>query len=263
MRLTALLAAASAASALACWPPAPGARLRTVSGRPRPGLGHWAAAAALGQIAALVLGVPWAAGGVLAAAVATKTVFRRARLRRERRMRRAATVEAVYALASELRAGRTPAQALDAAAQSIAVLAEPLAAAARAVRGGAQAADPLRAVGGLEGCEALMAVAAVWHVTENAGGAVADVLQRLGSTLDADAADRRTFEAALAGPRASMALLAGLPVLGLAMAQTAGAHPLRLLLHWPLGWALLAGAVALELLGLAWSRRLARGVLAA
>jgi Flp pilus assembly protein TadB len=36
---------------------------------------------------------------------------------------------------------------------------------------------------------------------------------------------------------------------------------MHLLLHRPVGWALLAGAALLELAGLVWSRRLVRSVL--
>ena len=170
-------------------------------------------------------------------------------------------MEVVFALAAELRAGRTPAEALTSAADTGDVLRAPLAAAAAAVRAGAPAAEPLHDMARLPGCEVLAAVGAVWQVTEQAGGAVADVLDRLGATLDSDTADRRAFEAALAGPRASMTMLAGLPVLGLLMGQSAGAHPVHLLLHRPVGWGLLTGAVVLEAAGLVWSRRLVRAVL--
>jgi tight adherence protein B len=230
-------------------------------GSPSLHTGHGLAVIAIVQAAAMLVGVPMVAGvGVLVGALVMSMLRRRAD-RQLRARRRAASVDVVFALAAELRAGRTPAQALASAAETTDVLRAPLATAAHAVRAGTPAVGPLRAVSDLDGCEVLAAVAAVWQVTEQAGGAVADVLDRLGATLDADAADLRTFEAALAGPRASMTLLAALPALGLLMGQSAGAHPLRLLLHRPVGWALLAGAALLELTGLAWSRRLVSGLL--
>jgi len=221
---------------------------------------HYVAAFILGSLALALLGAPLVAVGVPPAALGVARALRRHRSAQVRRLRGDAVVEVVFALAAELRAGRTPAQALESAAAGTAVLREALGGAARSVRAGAPAAEPLRSVAELPGCGALAAVAGVWQVTEQAGGAVADVLDRLGHTLDADAADRRSFEALLAGPRASMGLLAALPALGLAMAQSAGAQPLHLLLHRPVGWALLAAALLLEAAGLAWSRRLVRGV---
>jgi len=63
---------------------------------------------------------------------------------------------------------------------------------------------------------------------------------------------------ATAGPRASAMLLAGLPVLGLAMGSGVGADPWRVLTTTVTGQVLLVVGVALELTGLAWSERLVR-----
>jgi tight adherence protein B len=263
MRVSGAVAALAAALAVGCWPTSTARRLRLLDGRAhlRIATRHYVVAGVLAQVGAVVLGVPYVGLGAGCAAIGAGRLLRGRRRRHTRRLCQDACVEVVFALAAELRAGRTPAQALESAAASTDALRKPLGIAARAVRAGAPAADPLRVVAELPGCEALASVAAAWQVTEQAGGAVADVLDRLGQTLDADAADRRSFEAVLAGPRASMALLAGLPALGLAMAQSAGARPLRLLLHRPLGWALLGAAALLEVIGLAWSRRLVRGVM--
>jgi tight adherence protein B len=258
----ALLAAASTVAVVVCWPPSRSERLRAVRRRAS-ALRAWHALAvvAVVQLASMLLGVPvLAAVGVLVVFVAG-SVLRGRRSRELRTRRQEATVEVVFALAAELHAGRTPAEALGSAADSGDVLRQPLMAAASVVRSGAPAAEPLSEMARLPGCEMLAAVGAVWQVTEQVGGAVADGLDRHGASLDFDIADRRAFEAALAGPRASMTMLAGLPALGLLMGQSAGARPLHLLLHRPLGWALLAGALVLELAGVAWSRRLVRGVL--
>jgi tight adherence protein B len=257
------VAAVAAAGAVGCWPTPVAHRLRRLGRESEPAIlfRHRVAAGVLVQGAAVLLGAPLLAAGGGLAAVGVGRLLRRRGRRHARRLRQDAVAEVVFALAAELRAGRTPAQAFESAALSTRVLREPLTAASRAIRAGATAADPLRTVAQLPGCDAFAAVAAVWQVTEQAGGAVADVLDRLGQTIDADAADRRNFEAVLAGPRASMALLAALPALGLAMAQSAGARPLRLLFHRPIGWALLGAALLLEVVGLAWSRRLVRGVM--
>jgi tight adherence protein B len=260
--MTALLAAVSVVTSLAMWPSPRRRRLRGV-GENHPTLraSHGLAFIAIVQLAALLLGVPLLAGACVLAGAVIVAMLRRRADRQLLARRRDVSVDVVFALAAELRAGQTPAQALTSAAETSGVLRGPLTAAAQAVRGGTPAVEPLRAVSELSGCEVLAAVGAVWQVTEQAGGAVADVLDRLGATLDADATDRRALEAALAGPRASMTLLAGLPALGLLMGQSAGAHPMHLLLHRPVGWALLAGAALLELAGLVWSRRLVRSVL--
>lgn len=260
--MTALIAALSVAAVVAGWPSSRVQRLRVARGavsRLRPL--HVLAGVVVVQLAALIEGAPVVTALAAVVAAASSSLLRRRRRVQLRRRRQDATVEVVFALAAELRAGRTPAEALGSAADTCDVLRRPLVSAAAVVRSGAPAAEPLADIARLPGCEVLAAVGAVWRVTEQAGGAVADVLDRLGATLDTETADRRAFEAALAGPRASMTLLAGLPVVGLLMGQSAGAHPLRLLLHRPLGWALLGAAAALEAAGLAWARRLVRGVL--
>lgn len=257
-----VVAAFAAVVSVGCWPPSDSHRLRSVGvAAPTVRSQHLLLGWALVQVGALLMGVPLLAAGAGVVSAVVGRWLREHRRRQARRLRQDAVAEVVFALASELRAGRTPAQAMGGAAAGAGVLRDDLCAAARAVRAGAPAAEPLRALATVAGCEAMAAVGAVWQVTEQAGGAVADVLDRLGRTLEADAADRRSFEALLAGPRASMTLLAVLPALGLAMAQSAGAKPMRLLLHRPLGWALLAGAGVLEMVGLLWSRRLVRGAL--
>jgi tight adherence protein B len=84
------------------------------------------------------------------------------------------------------------------------------------------------------------------------------VLERLGEAMDRDDELRREMEAALAAPKATMTLLAGLPLLGLGLGQAIGAHPLHLLLYRPIGWALLAGAGVLDAIGVAVSRQITK-----
>jgi tight adherence protein B len=170
----------------------------------------------------------------------------------------AATVEVTFALVGELRAGRTPAQALAAVAEFAGPLRPALDAAHLAVALGAEAADELGRAALLPGAERLRYVAAAWSVADSAGGRVAVVLERLSEAMDSDDELRRELEAAMAGPRATMVLLAGLPLMGLALGQSVGAHPLQLLLHRPLGWGLLAGAALLDGLGVVATRAIAR-----
>jgi tight adherence protein B len=194
--------------------------------------------------------------------VAASTVTNgRWRRRRDAQRREAETVEVVFALASELRAGRPPGRAIALVAASSALLRQSLAEAAAAVDAGARPGDELGRVAAVPGCFGLQAVAAAWTVTESAGGAVADVVDRLGEVLETERQARDALAAALAGPRATMLLLAGLPLLGLALGTSLGADPVRLLVHRPLGWLLLAVGATLDALGVLWTRLLVRRAL--
>jgi tight adherence protein B len=175
----------------------------------------------------------------------------------------AATVEVTFALAGELRAGRTPVQALGAVASVAGPLRPALEAAGMAVGVGADAAEEIARAALLPGAERLRYVAAAWSVADSAGGRVAVVLERLCEAMDSDDELRRELDAAMAGPRATMVLLACLPVLGLALGQAVGAHPLQLLVHRPLGWGLLAAAATLDGLGVVVTRAIARVALRA
>jgi tight adherence protein B len=70
---------------------------------------------------------------------------------------------------------------------------------------------------------------------------------------------RLELRSAVAAPRASAMLLAGLPVLGLAMGSGVGADPWEVLTTGS-GQLLLVVGVALEVAGIAWSGRLVRRV---
>jgi tight adherence protein B len=191
----------------------------------------------------------------------TRRIGQRIRRGRVIADRQAEAIEVVFALAGELRAGRPPGRALALVADTTPLLRAPLVEAAVAVEAGASPSAELRRIGALPGCDGLQGVAAAWAVTESAGGAVAEVLDRLGDVLEADRQARSALDAALAAPRATMALLAGLPVLGIVLGQSLGARPLDLLVHRPLGWALLAAGTTLDLLGVAWTRVLVRRAL--
>ncbi|HEX3908732.1 MAG TPA: type II secretion system F family protein [Mycobacteriales bacterium] len=170
----------------------------------------------------------------------------------------AATVELTAALAAELRAGRTPALALAAAGPWAGPLRDAVSAAAVAVAAGMPAADGLLLAANEPGADALRQVAAAWRVTETTGGRLAAVLDRLTDTLDAERELQLELDSALAAPRATVVLLAGLPLMGLALGQSIGAHPFRLLLHRPLGWGLLAVAGLLDAAGVIAMSRITR-----
>lgn len=106
----------------------------------------------------------------------------------------------------------------------------------------------------------LLSLAALWQVCEGSGGALAAAVDRL--VVGARQAGRVRLEvrAQLAGPRATMRILALLPLIGLVMGLLMGADPLGFLLGSVWGWLCLAAAVALEAAGLFWVRALVRRI---
>lgn len=172
---------------------------------------------------------------------------------------RATAVEACGVLAAELRAGRRPDEALLAAAG---VATGPCGSALRAAGaavslGGDVPATLLASAGGSAVPEVLRALAACWTVCSTTGSGLAAAVERLEEGLRAGQTQRRALAAELAGPRATAALLAGLPLVGLLLAAALGADPLQVLLHTPLGLVCLVVGLGLDLLGVLWTSRLA------
>jgi tight adherence protein B len=96
------------------------------------------------------------------------------------------------------------------------------------------------------------------RVAEITGAGLADLLERLEEDVRATARIRELASAQSAGAQTTAYLLAGLPIVGIALGSGIGAHPLHELLHTRLG-AICAGiALALQATGLSWANRLAR-----
>jgi tight adherence protein B len=176
--------------------------------------------------------------------------------RRQRAACRAALPSVVRTIAAELSAGAVPAAALDGGAE---VAPEPvrtwLHRCAAEVRLGADAGVLLARPPA--GGEQLAVLAACWSVSGETGAGLAAVCAQVARAL---ADERRAADetaAALAGPRASASVLAGLPLVGLLLAAGLGANPWAFA-RTPLGAACFAGAAGLDALGLVWTRALAR-----
>ncbi|MDQ4039262.1 MAG: hypothetical protein M3313_13155 [Actinomycetota bacterium] len=92
------------------------------------------------------------------------------------------------------------------------------------------------------------------RLSQVSGCALADVVAAVESDLGSRGHQRADLRAAAAGHSATVALLAGLPILGLAMGSGIGADPVEVLTSTSIGNILLLTGVGLELLGLAWSR---------
>jgi hypothetical protein len=106
------------------------------------------------------------------------------------------------------------------------------------------------------GRRALRSLAACWYAADRHGIALADAVTGIEEGLRAESARLRATEVELAGIRATILLLAALPLFGFAMGVALGANPLNTLLHNTLGQLSLVLGVALDLVGLLWTDRL-------
>ncbi len=210
-------------------------------------------AAVLAVLGGTVVGTPLV--GILAGAAAAAAARGLARARADRRdeVRLDALADALGAVAAELRGGRS----LEAATTSSLTgcpdgdLVQGL---ARALR--APAAAP--AAPGTDLDVALGRVAAAVLLSGRTGCSLAAVVAAVEDDLRARRRQRQELRSVTAGPRASAALLAGLPLLALAMGGGIGADPWAVLTTTAAGQVLLVVGVCLEAAGLAWSARLVR-----
>lgn len=190
--------------------------------------------------------------GVGVAGFAARTVA--AGRRRTAVLERRATVAGTLdLLGGELRAGALPEDAVTAVALDVPILAS----AAATARAGGDVAAALRAQSQHPGAEALADVAAAWEVAERAGAPLADVLERLAVGVRDELESHREAEAEAAPARATGRLMAGLPVMGLALGAGLGADPLHVLTSTFPGAVCLAAGAALACLGTWWVDRVA------
>lgn len=159
-------------------------------------------------------------------------------------------------LAGELAAGSPPGRALSRAAGEW----PDLCPAAEAFELGASVPEALRALGECDGAGDLELVAAAWEVSHRSGEGLASAVAAVADELRAEEATRRVVGAELASARATGRLVAGLPLLALAIGSGAGGSPVGFLVTTPLGLGCLAAGLALLLTGLAWIDAIARGV---
>lgn len=126
---------------------------------------------------------------------------------------------------------------------------------AEALRGGAEAADALARAEGAE----WRVLAATWRLAETSGAPMAAGLDRFARSLHSlhQLSERRSV--LLAGPRATIRLVAALPAVALLLGMLLGFNPLGAL-HGPVAWASLALGVLLLALGVHWASALTRRV---
>ncbi|MFD7896996.1 type II secretion system F family protein [Streptomyces sp. NPDC059743] len=196
-------------------------------------------------------------GGALAVPLMRRSL--RSRERKRARERRADGVVALCGTAAgELRAGLQPTQALLAASGSTGGLGGAEAAVLAAARFGGDVPGALRLAAREPGADGLVGLAACWRVAVDGGAGLAAGLDRLEAALRAERERREALRAQLTGAWSTVTLLAVLPVVGLLLGSALGADPLRVLLHTPAGWGLLAVGGALEGAGLWWAVRIVR-----
>ena len=210
-------------------------------------------AALVAAVAVWWLGGVWAVG---AAAVAGGTGWSRVRRRLERD-RRAIELQwlatGVEVIVGELRVGSHPATASAVAADECGGIASAaLRGAASRSRLGGRAADGIAASDSLLDAE-LGRLAAAWHVADEHGLALAELLDAVRDDMLGRRRFRERTEASLAGARATALVLAGLPILGVALGQLMGANPLQILLGGGVGGILLCIGTALGCAGLLWT----------
>lgn len=206
-------------------------------------------AAATALVCALVT-TPVVAGLAAAGAWAVLRARRRRAAERDAQAQVTALAEALGVLAAELRAGRTLG---DAAGTAVAGCPHPRAAEAlRPALVGGPAPPAVTA----PAASAVARIATARAVSVRTGCSLAAAVGAAEDDLRARARTREELAVALAGPRASARVLAGLPVLGLLMGAGIGADPWTVLTTTPVGTALLVAGCALEAAGLTWTRRL-------
>jgi tight adherence protein B len=163
-----------------------------------------------------------------------------------------ALAEVLVAMGLELRAGVLPDRALVVAAGP-----SPEASLRQAVAQARCAEDPRAAL--LHSREPIVrALGAAWDVSTTTGAPLALSVERLAGAARGEAEAVRALQAALAGPRSSARILAGLPVLGLLMGQGMGASPVHVLVGTAPGAACLVLGVGFAAAGLIWTDRLVR-----
>lgn len=238
-----------AGAALACWPAAPN-RLQSAIEPPSTvrlpevwRVLRWLLPAAT---AGLLAGI----GGAIAAGVLTLA------WRQERQAHRRAnadlalaahTATALRTMVAELRSGAHPVTAAEAAAEVTPAVAADLQTLATTARLDGELKAP-----------ALPQLAAAWTLANRHGLPLADVLEATRRDAEARLAAARRMRAKLAGPRASAAVLTGLPAVCVLLGQAMGASPLPVLTDSTPGHLLLITGSLLLWAGTAWSRALTR-----
>lgn len=244
------------AAALLVWPRLKPLRRLRPKGKREIVVPQWLWLIAAVTIIYLVAGVGGLVAGTVLAAV-TYHILKQAKRNRALRAATEALSNGLGGVVDELRAGAHPAAAAEGAAQDTPKPAdEVLKAAAATARLGGDVERTLRELRQPLLRTAVDQLAKAWHVSAKHGVALADVLDATRRDLDQRAAFARTVHARMAGPRASAAVLAGLPVFGILLGELSGAGPLHTLVDTTAGQLLLVLGALFLAAGLWWTKRI-------
>jgi tight adherence protein B len=217
------------------------------------------------MVAAVVAG--WlvaGAGGVVAATLLAATARRQLRTRKENRRSLIAVdglAEALRSFVASLRTGAHPATAAESAASDAhAEAATALRAVAAAARLDSDVTVALGSARSSALAPALGRMATAWRLAQRHGLPLAEVLDAVRRDLEQRARFTRQVIARMTGPKSSALVLSLLPLLGIALGESIGASPLRVLTGTGLGQVLLVMGVTLLCAGVAWSSRITNRV---
>ena len=212
-----------------------------------PGVALTSGAIALGAGAVAGPAVAIAAGCVaLVGGVGLRSAVRTTGVRR----RRTQALTAARTVRAEVGAGIAPATALAAAATAAPMHAPALREAAAHLDKGADGSAALIAVPELAG------LGHAFRVSAESGASTGSVLDAVVRDLVAARDRDDSVATALAASRASAGLLAGLPVVGVALGVAMGADPIGVLFGSAAGRMVGAVGVVLDCAGLAWTMRI-------
>ena len=205
----------------------------------------------------MILGGP--RGAVLATAgvivgVTVRGLLRQRAARRSEQRARSQVARGCSLLASHLRVGQVPAEALAAAAAEVPVLRE----GADALELGG---DPVRIwqqQATRAGHGGLRDLARAWQVSIQTGAPMSATLDQVSAGLAADQSLGAVVASELSAPRATGKVMAALPVCGIVSATCSAATRSTGCSSQPVGWGCLLAGVLLACLGVLWIEALAR-----
>ncbi len=201
----------------------------------------------------LVLGLIGAGSAVAVGRLVIAARQRSSAVRREEHV-----LETCEVLVGELHSGQPPVFALG---RCVEVWPE-FAPVETAARLGADVPGALRALAAYPGARGLGHVAGAWQVAQGSGAGLANALAQVAGSAREAQSTRRLVSAELASAQATARLVAGLPLVALAMGSGIGGNPWHFLLATPAGLACLACGLALAFVGLFWIERISASVMA-
>lgn len=238
-------------------PPHPRRRFLIGPGRRR-SLPACAVVCAVPTLIAVIMVSPELAVVATAAAVLLTSRRRAVSRRRQRHREGEALTAALETVVGELRVGAHPLQAFGiAAAESSGFVGGALRTITAQVGLGAGLDAGIRSVSAESAVPFYWdRIAVCWRLASEHGLAMVTLMR----AAQCDIVDRQRFsgrvDASLAGARATAAILAGLPGLGILLGELVGAHPISFLLGGGAGGVLLILGAGLEVAGVLWSDRI-------